>query len=239
MPEAPGPDVSPHRPRESAAPRRPLNLRQIGGRGLWSAGLHGRRRVPCGHPAPPLRTNRRGYWIGAGWAACLAIRLAVIPRPGQTSGPGAHLPRRAGPPAPAPRLDARGARALPSTACQVPARAFERAGETGSPVSETVSPRRRDSGAAPATVSESVRPSEPLCLTAWEGGSPGKPREPGDRPDTVHRRLRRAALRWRHRGRPGRSFAGPSCAFTSSPSAAGVVSTCAARTASRHGRPSP
>jgi len=46
---------------------------------IRSAGIHGRWRAPCGHPALPLRAYRPDYWREAGCAACLAIRRAIIP----------------------------------------------------------------------------------------------------------------------------------------------------------------
>ena len=55
-------------------------------RANWSAGLHGRRRSPCGRPVPPLRANRARYWLGAGCTACLAMPLAIIPWPDGLSG---------------------------------------------------------------------------------------------------------------------------------------------------------
>ncbi len=57
-----------------------------GGKPLCTAGLRGCWRPICGIFAPPLRANRLGYWLGAGYANLLATCLAIIPRPGEISG---------------------------------------------------------------------------------------------------------------------------------------------------------
>jgi hypothetical protein len=53
---------------------------------IWSVGLDGRWRSPCGHVAHPLRAKWLGHWPGAAFAACLAMHLAIIPWPDEICG---------------------------------------------------------------------------------------------------------------------------------------------------------